>query len=245
MLVPGLICCGLLASLQEPARTFTASKSSPLDWSGFHDWAIRLKIFIPHHVGFALATFGGFAISAWLPTILIREHAFGARQAGMTYGALVAVVGCASAYVGGVLGDYRSHQDGSRGRISVAIYSIPFAIVGFTLMWLVQSALAVFVGAILVTAGLGIAMVIGLLSISDLSPPESRGQISSIYLMFTGFIGSAGGPAIVGYANDVIGRSDRPLSTILGTTGMVACIAAVGLLLLSLGRIHAPVKQSS
>lgn len=239
MLLPGVICCLLLSAVEEPPRTSLTATGSKLDWSGFRDWASNRRVFLPHHVGFAMATFGALAGGAWLPSVLIREHAFGAREAGLSYGAIVAIFGCASTYVGGVVGDIRSRRAGARGRMSGANYCFAIAAVGFMLIWLVPSTPAVFVGAVILTGSLGVILVIGLLSIADLSPPESRGQISSIYLIFTGLLGSAGGPAVVGYANDLFGRSGLPLSTMLGAIGMGACVLGFVLISVSLRRIPA------
>lgn len=245
MLVPGLICCALLSAVREPTREFATHADTPLDWSGVRDWFARARLFIPHHVGFGLVTLCGYAVLAWLPTILVREHSFDARRAGLTYGVLVAVSGCASAYLGGVLGDRRSRVDGPRGRIGVALYGIPVGMIGFAMIAFMSSSLGVLVGAVLVTGGLGIPICIGFLSISDLSPPESRGQISSIFLACTGLIGSGGGPALVGYGNDAFGGPTHPLSAILGVIGVAACVISVPLILLARQRIVPAAGQTT
>ena len=237
MLVPGIVCCLALALVREPARTFTTSSHTPLDWSGVRDWRARVRLFIPHHIGFAFATFGAYAMFGWLPTILIREHGFSARNAGLTYGILVAVTGAASAFFAGVLGDRRSRTGGCRGRIGAALYGIPVAFAGFLLMAFVPSVAGLLSGTALITAGLGLSIVIGFLSVSDLSPPESRGQISSIYLTFTGLIGSGGGPAMVGYANDTFGGPTHSLSSLLGMIGAAVSIACFVLVRFSIARV--------
>jgi MFS transporter, Spinster family, sphingosine-1-phosphate transporter len=244
MLVPGIVCCVLLALVREPVRTFTTSAHTPLDWSGVRDWSARIRLFIPHHIGFALATFGAYAMFGWLPTILIREHGLIARDAGLTYGVLVAVIGSISAFLGGVLGDWRSRKAGSRGRIGVALYGMPVAFAGFLLMAVVPTVPGLLLGTGLITAGLGLSIVIGFLSVSDLSPPESRGQISSIYLIFTGLIGSGGGPAVVGYANDIFGGPTHSLSSLLGMIGAIVCIASILLVRFSIGRVPESVRPA-
>ena len=244
MLLPGVVCCLLLSAVAEPPRTSSTTPGKTLDWSGFRDWADNWRVFIPHHLGFAMGTFGALATGAWLPTVLIREHAFGAPQAGLTSGVVVAAIGCTSTYIGGMVGDIRSRRAGARGRMSGATYCFPIAAVGFMLIWLVPSTLALFAGAVLLTGSLGVILVIGILSIADLSPPRSRGQISSVYLIFTGLIGSAGGPAAVGYANDLFGNAGLPLSTLLGTIGTVACIIGFVLLRISLRRIPMSARHS-
>jgi MFS transporter, Spinster family, sphingosine-1-phosphate transporter len=104
MLLPGVLCCALLAFVQEPPRAVSASHAdshaAPLDWSGLRDWVRGLALYVPHHLAFALITFCSYATTSWMPTILIREHGFAARDAGMTFGCLLAVIGCAAAYFG-------------------------------------------------------------------------------------------------------------------------------------------------
>lgn len=239
MLIPGAVCCALLMFMREPERSFAIAAHESLDWSGLRDWVDRLRLFIPHHLGFSLTTLGGYALTAWLPTVLIREHALDARMAGLTYGAVVAVAGCSSAYLGGVLGDWRSRVAGARGRIAVALHGLPVALAGYLLITAGHTPLAVLTGAALATGGLGYSICIGFLSISDLAPAQSRGQITAIYLICTGLIGFGGGPAAVGYANDLFGNAHRPLSTILGIVGMAACIGAFVLIRFSLTRLAA------
>ncbi|RAR49212.1 sugar phosphate permease [Paraburkholderia unamae] len=239
MLLPGALCCALLVFVQEPPRAFAASHAAPLDWSGLRDWVHGIALYVPHHVSFALITFCSFATTGWVPTVLIREHGFAAREAGMTYGCLLAVIGCAAAYLGGVIGDYRSRKAGGHGRVAVAAWCLPFAAAGFATVALAPNAGIVLAGTALLSAALGVAMVIGLLSIADLAPARSRGQISSIYLIFTGLIGSAGGPACIGYANDLWGAPGRPLSVLLGLVCLAVLGAAALLLWICLGKIRA------
>jgi MFS transporter, Spinster family, sphingosine-1-phosphate transporter len=237
MLVPGIACCVLLGTVREPARSVFHSAARSIGWSGARLWVARATLFVPHHLGFALATLSAHAALAWFPTVMIREYGMNARQAGLTYGVLVAVLGSISAYLGGVLGDRGSRTGGARGRILVALYCIPSAVLGFLMISAVHSLPAMLVGAALVTGALGISLIIGLLSLADISPPESRGQIASIYLIFTGILGSAIGPAMIGYSNDVFGGRPHSLSTILGTIGAIACVLAVGLIRMSMGRL--------
>lgn len=240
MLLPGIFCCSLLAFVQEPPRASATPRSAPLDWSGLRDWANGLRLFVPHHLAFALITFCSFATTGWLPTLLIREHGFAAREAGMTYGCLLAVIGCAAAYFGGVVGDYRSRRAGGYGRVAVTAWCLPFAAAGFAAVALAPNVAIVLAGTALLSAALGVAMVIGLLSIADLAPARSRGQISSIYLIFTGLIGSAGGPACVGYANDLWGGAGRPLSTLLG----FVCVAVLGCAAMLLWRCLGEIRST-
>jgi len=237
MLVPGILCCVLLAFIREPARGFTAIAHAPLDWSGIKDWSVRARLFLPHHIGFALATFCTYSMFGWLPTILIREHGFGTHDAGFTYGSIAAVVGCGSAFLAGVLGDRFGSRSGFRGRIGVTFYCMPIALVGFLLIAVWSTVTSLLIGTVLITAGLGIALLIGLLSVSDLAPPKSRGQISSIYLIFTGLIGSGGGPATVGFANDLFGGQPHSLSFLLGVIGAVMCLASLLLVRVAVARI--------
>ena len=59
---------------------------------------------------------------------------------------------------------------------------------------------------------------------------DARGQITSIYLFFTGILGSALGPVIAGAANDRLGSAGVSLGEIVATIGVVGSLLACALL---------------
>ena len=93
--------------------------------------------------------------------------------------------------------------------------------------------------------GVVVAIVIGLVSISDLAPPQSRGQVTAIYLFFTGVLGSALGPVIAGAANDRLKGLGISLAQIVATIGMVGSMLAFVLLGLACARLRSAQTPTS
>jgi MFS transporter, Spinster family, sphingosine-1-phosphate transporter len=236
MLLPGLLCCLFLAGVREPLRSIDPSSDIASKTTGFQSWWSRANLFIPHHFGFAFASFSLFALIAWVPTILIREYGFNPSQAGLKLGTIFVIVGCSAAYLAGWVGDEITRRKGPAGRLSIVLYCIPVAVLGFLLIGLPHSPAYVFLGAICIMGGIGATLSIGLASLSDFSKPESRGQISAIYLLIYGLVGSGSGAAAVGYANDLVGGETCPLSVVLCGVGIVACVLAFLLIALAIVR---------
>ncbi|GFM30302.1 major facilitator transporter [Novosphingobium sp. PY1] len=238
LLAPGLVACLALATLEEPARRHTSQISSGSALDGFSGWWLRRRIYIPHHVGWAMANVCQYAITGWFPTVLIREYGYDAKLAGLTYGALIVIVGIFAAVFGGRFSDRAVGRFGPVGRIGSASVFIALAIAGFLLIASGHTANLAVTGAGCVAFGMGAMMVIGLTSLADLSPPQSRGQVSAIFLVIITIIGTAGGPAMVGYGNDWFGGPDVPLSRVLAWVGCISASVSIGLVLLTVLQIR-------
>jgi MFS family permease len=236
LLFPGLICVALLAAIPEPARTAPIRRSGKIIDIG--TWMKGASVYLPHHLGMALVTLNGFALAAWVPSILIREHALTASQAGMLYGTVAAVVGVTCAYLGGRIGDWRSRAGGVGARLAVAIWAMPVSLAGFVLIGLANAVPMLMIGIAIAFSGIVVAIVVGLVSVSELAPADARGQITSIYLFFTGILGSALGPVIAGAANDRLGSAGISLSEIVAAIGVAGSLLACALLALARTLAH-------
>ena len=187
----------------------------------------------------SLVTLAMVSVTAWMPTILIREHALPARTAGLLFGTIIAVTGVASAALAGVFADRASRRGGAAGPIGMTLVCVAAGFGGFVVLSCASSPLLLMIGAVLVFSPLSMSLIAGIVAMSDLSPPRSRGQITSIYFLFTGVIGTAGGPALVGYVNDLVGGSAaHHLARVLSTTGLVATLSAVAIAGLTLVRVR-------
>ena len=231
LLFPGLICIALLAGVPEPARNAPVRHSSKIIDIGV--WMKGASVYLPHHLGMALVTLNGFALAAWVPSILIREHALTASHAGMLYGSVAAVVGVSFAYLGGRIGDWRSRAGGVGARLAVAVWAMPVSLAGFALIGFAQGVAMLMIGIAIAFSGIVVAIVVGLVSVSELAPADARGQVTSIYLFFTGILGSALGPVIAGAANDRLGSAGISLGEIVATIGVVGSLLACALLALA------------
>ncbi|AUW58172.1 hypothetical protein C1T17_08695 [Sphingobium sp. SCG-1] len=238
LLVPGILACLLLSTVAEPSRDPACQANRSESHSGIRDWLQRARVYLPHHVGWAFANVCQYAIAGWFPTVLIREHGYDAKAAGLTYGTLMVVVGISSAYLGGRLADRLARAGGPLRRLYLAPITAAIGGAGFLLLATAHQIPVILAGAAMVASGLGIMMVVGLTSLSELTPPASRGQITSIFLVIITVIGTAGGPAAVGYGNDFFGGASVPLSRVLGIVGMTGACVSILLVLVAIAQIR-------
>ena len=238
MILPGIVCCALLATMREPERDAASGTDRLPTRSGYGDWLDLKRILLPHHLSMALVTLGLLGMSTWIPTVLIREHALSAREAGLLYGTVYAVGGVCSSFLGGVLSDRANRRGGRRGGLVLAMGCVIVAAAGFLVLMNAQTPMHVMIGTVMVFAPSSIALVTGIMVTSDLAPSRSRGQIMSIHFLFTGIIGLAGGPAVVGYVNDLSLGAALPLSGVIALTGVTSASLALLLIWLTMTRLR-------
>ena len=227
MLVPGALCCALLATLPEPVRTRDVAVADVASPPGLRDWLARAGVFLPHHLFMALVTLAMVGVTAWAPTVLIREHHLPTRTAGLLFGSLLAVTGVLSSALGGVLADRAGRRGGPAGALRMDLACIAVGCVGMLVLGTAHSTAILLTGFVIAFAPLSMSLIAGIIAMAELSPSRSRGQITSMYFLFTGVMGTAGGPALVGYLNDLAGGPTAGrLGTILGLTGAVATATA-------------------
>ena len=238
MLGPGALCCALLATLREPARTREpASTSAAAGRPGLQDWWSRRGVFLPHHLFMALTTLAMVATTSWLPTVLIREHAVPTRSAGLLFGTVLAVTGITSSVVGGVLADRAGRRGGAAGALTLALACVGVGCLGYIVMATATATPVLLAGFVIAFSPLSMSLIAGIVAMAELSPARSRGQITSVYFLFTGVLGTAGGPALVGYLNDLAGgATSGALGRVLTVTGVVATFAAAAIAALTIAR---------
>jgi MFS family permease len=156
----------------------------------------------------ALHNFNMYAISTFLPALLIRYHGASIQNAGFISGVLIGAVGGAGTLLGGWLGDavMRKRRD---GRLLVACLAIlasvpagllalsrgPGGIMGFTLFQALASLfMYIYYPAIYST-------------IHDLLEPSLRGTGMAVYFLAMYVLGAALGPVATGWLSDYFAGS--------------------------------------
>ncbi len=218
MLIPGVVGCALIATMREPPRRRAPTAETAVHSSGLADWRARAGVFAPHHLFMSAVTLALVAVTAWMPTVLIREHAMAPRSVGLIFGTVIAVTGVASSAVAGVLADRASRRSGAAGPLLMALVCVAVGLIGFVVLVLAHTPSMLMVGTVVVFSPLSMSLIAGIVAMSDLSPARSRGQITSIYFLFTGVLGTVGGPVLVGYLNDLAGG--HRLGRVLSVTGL-------------------------
>jgi len=227
MLAPGAISCLLLWRMHEPSRGQSPSAGDERLESG-KAWMAKSSFFIPHHLSLSCATFGLYAVAAWLPTMLIRDHGMEPSSVGLRLGVVIAITGGVGATVGGALSDRFARTHAAQGRMRLAAACALLGLAGFWLILVSSARELAILGGGLATGGLCIVVVTGIMAMADLSTSTSRGFISAIYFVFSSTIGAAGGPALIGYLSDTLSGTSITLGQILGWTGAIAAAISLG-----------------
>ena len=241
MLLPGVVCCSLLALMREPPRTHDGTEREGVTGAGLREWLEKSRVLLPHHLFSALIALALYGINSWAPTMLIRQYGRSAKEAGLIYGLTVVTVGIAGALSAGFLADVVRRRAGVAGRIVLALAVASVGLVGFAIIALAHDVPSTLLGSVLVIGPLGMSQIVTVLLISDVASSGSRGQITSIYFVFAGIIGTAGGPAAVGLVSDMLATRGSLSTSIAGVGGAATlmAIACGGLMLRSvLGAGH-------
>lgn len=197
--LPGLVVAAIMALMPEPARRAGQARlplGEVLTFFRRHLWTILL-----FNLNVAFAAMMSYALSAWMPSVIIRTFGWSAARAGGTFGVVVILGGVAGVMLGGWLGDAYSRRR-AEGRLLVmawtALAAAPFAIIAMLaatpvamVLWLVPAVLAS-------TMSIGLGP-----SVSQaIMPSAVRGVASAIAVTIVSLVGLGLGPTAVALLTD-------------------------------------------
>ena len=216
----GLPVAASVLLLVEPRATqIEVPPSLQVAWS--HLVSLR-KFFLP-----MLLSMGGLfvltnSLSAWLPSVFIRDHGWGAVQTGYSLGLIIMISALFGNISGGIFAtalQFKGVRDAVlRTMIYGAVVMIPAAVVTV----LLPSS-----GWALAAVGLlyfSIAFTFGIASLAfvEVTPPRLRGQVVSLYLLVGNLLGLMLGPTSVGV---LIDTGITQLTSVGGALAIVCLLA--------------------
>jgi MFS family permease len=232
---PGLILPLLLLTVRDPERrgllrtagSDTAPKTLPL----VEVISFMLKnghFYSLHFVAMAMMAMLGYAVGAWLPTVMARTYGIPAGTVGQVLGASTITINTIGIFVAGRICDRLTSQ----GRTDAPIW----VCFGVAVAVVVTSSLPAFMP----TATLGLAMMclagfpfhgyvaMGPMAVNAVTPNQMRAQVSAVYLFTVNFIGLGFGPALVPMISDYILHDPMQirwgLLVVVVTSGTIAAI---------------------
>ena len=230
--LPGILLALLVFLFREPPR-----RARPAGGAGYGE----ALAFLRAHAGLFAAVFLGFGLTysvtigfqLWTPTYFARIHGWEPARIGVVLG-IVQILSAATLPLHGWAVDalYR------RGRrdahllwclLTVAA-AIPCGAAAFVTgdPWATVLLYGLFMAFVLSTASMGPAVV------QVLAPQALRGRVSAVYVLATGLIAMAGGPATVGFITDKVLGDERMVGVSLIATVAVVLVPAAALF--ALGR---------
>lgn len=205
----GFALVALLAiTMREPERIDAQAGPGALPVTGLAAGIvhlIRIRGFLALSLGTAFATMVGGVLPAWAPAFLLRSHGVPLAAVGALIGPAVGGGGIAGTLAAGVLATRLSRGTGSEVRgMLVPLVALPLAAPFLAIFCFAPSLpltmLAAAVMNFLLATAVGpcIAVAIGA------APAHMRALSSTVMLIFTGLIGSALAPALVGALSDLL-----------------------------------------
>jgi hypothetical protein len=236
--LPGLLMVFLLPLLQEPPRTQRLTEAvEPLSWNDVAHYAWpRRGVFGAYLLGAPFIVLVLYALQAWVPSLLIREHGLEIVEAGRYYGTIALIAGSAGVLSGPVAARWLANRVGpARAPLLTSIWSTSLLIpvlVGAGLVESLTWTLVLITGAsYLVTFPLALFAT----GLQSASPNEMRGLMAGCYVLSTNLIGLALGPASVALANDFIFADAQAVGASLSLVGAIFLPLAVLLMWRGLG----------
>lgn len=214
--LPGLAFCMLMLSVREPPRAGVATQAfEPIATVARH---VRdhPRLFVPLFLGLPLLAAGQFAINAWTPTFLIRQHGWTPAETGAGFGLMVMTCSPLGVIAGGWLADWlhvRGRADANLvvpafGALLAAPFALAFPFAPEASFSLALLAPALFFGSMPFGAGTAAFLA--------LAPNRMRAQLLAIYLLVANLVGAGAGPWLIAFTSDHLLGGPEHLGTALG-----------------------------
>jgi len=198
----GIVLLPALFLLREPRRPPSPEHEAPV--AGVIAGFLRDKRLLAVYTSGCIMIASGIGYGAWVPSYFVRERGLSVAQAGYLFGAASLIGGILGSVLGGVFAD-RRRRVRNAGEMDVSAFT---ALAAAPLVWLT---LAVDSWPVFVATGILAPVAIfaffpSLQTIlADLVSPRNLGLAFAVQILFLGGVGTAAGPAILGFVSDRAG----------------------------------------
>lgn len=212
-----------------PASRQAPSTAGVLDFLRFV--GSKWRAYACHNVGFGLHMMFGYALSAWLPVVLLRTHGWTITQVGLVMGVQYIVIGSIGALAGGKAARWLRQRGDVSSELTLSALSCAMllaavvALVSFPTAGVALGVAAVKIFFLAFPGGLNAA------SLQIVTPPHYRGQAGAMFMLIGNLLGLALGPLIVGMLTDYVFADKKMVGSSLLVLGMVIMPLAIALLL--------------
>jgi MFS family permease len=181
-----------------------------------------------HFIAMAMMACLGYAVGAWLPTVMVRTYGLETGLVGQVLGISVITINTVGIFVAGRISDRLTKQGHTDAPIRVCL--------GVAIAVVVTSALPAFMPS----AVIGLIMMciagfpfhgyvaLGPMAVNQVTPNQMRAQVSAVYLFTVNLIGLSLGPALVPMISDYVLRDPMQirwgLLIVVVTAGTIAAI---------------------
>ncbi|CAN5153460.1 hypothetical protein BH09PSE3_BH09PSE3_17840 [soil metagenome] len=230
---PGILLSLLVFAFREPPRRKKPAASGAGYGEAWRFMRSHPPLYIATFVGFGLCYAVTIGFQLWTPSYLVRVHGWEPGRIGPVIG-IAQIAAAALMPIHGWIVDamYR------RGRKDAHLFwcmltvllAAPCGIAAFMVQnpWLTVGFYWLFMTLVLSTASMGPA------TVQVVTPQHLRGRVSAIYVLATGLIAMAGGPAFIGLVTDKVLHDEKMVGTSLIISVIFVLLPAA--LLFAVGR---------
>lgn len=236
----GLVLVPLTWRLREPVRTgeIAASGAAAIDTglsfaTLFQRSRSTLAALAAHYAGFACISLGALAITAWGPTMFVRDHGWTLAKAGLVLGVPSLIFGPLGAIFGGRLAEGLERRGRSDGKFLVGVFTASGCVLSSFVLTLNSVGLAitaVCVTVFLASSNYGVLHA----ALTDLLPNHMRARAVAAFAVLTSVASITGGPLIVALLTDHVFRDPAAVNLSLRITVPIAFLLAASILALGL-----------
>lgn len=209
--LPGLLVVALLGTVKEPVRRGVLKRDGDpvMPLSAVMRYLIdRRGAYGLMMAGYSCLSLAYNGVNAWIPTYFIRVHQWSAKEAGLNYGLVLAIVGTVSILSGGALAAWLKGRGHRSGNVMVAVFAALIAFPAGTLAPLIGDAqLSLLVYGVFVF-GASLPYGAAAAAFQELTPNQMRGQVTAIYFFCINLAGIGIGPTVVATFTDRVFGSD-------------------------------------
>ncbi|BAV63717.1 MFS transporter [Sphingobium cloacae] len=231
---PGIFLAFLVFLFREPPRRKAAPSTGGAGYGEAWAFMRRYKpLYVASFVGFGLAYAATIGFQLWTPVFLSRVHGWEPGRIGPVIG-IAQIAGAACIPLHGWMVDrlYRAGRADAHlfWCFWTVIAAAPFGVAVFLVEspWIAMGCYWAFMALILSTSSMGPA------TVQVVTPQHLRGRISALYVLASGLIAMAGGPAFIGLVTDKVLGDEMKVGTSLIIS--ILCVLLPAALLFALGR---------
>ena len=209
--LPGLLVVLLLGTVKEPVRRGVLQR----DGGPVMPLRVVIRYIVNRRGAYGLMMAGyaslGLAyngVSAWVPTYFIRVHHWTAKDAGLRFGLMLAIVGTVGILSGGALAAWLKGRGHRSGNVMVGVIAALIALPTGAIAPLIGDAqISLMVYGVFVF-GASLPFGAAAAAFQELTPNQMRGQVTAIYFFCVNLAGIGLGPTVVALFTDRVFGND-------------------------------------
>jgi len=228
-LVPALL---MALTVREPARRdLAADGTTRASWADTRAFLRQNRTTLAcHHLGVAFIVLAVYGWVNWLPAFFVRLHGWPVARFSIWYGIFGGLTGILSAITSGFVTNWlkkRGHTDGAMRTVLIGGVGLT---VGTGLAPLMPTPELALAGYALAGIFSNYAPAQALAAIAEITPNQSRGFVTSVYILIIGIAGAGLGPFAMGWVTDNVFGDPMKIHYSMALVTIVSGVLGSGLI---------------